>query len=354
MGQWKETLIEPQKSIREAIKIIDEAALQICLVVDKQGKLLGTVTDGDVRRALLKNLLLDEDVTQIMTRKTTVANRNLSKQKLLAMMKKAKVHQIPLVDDDGRVVGIETLDGLLQPSMRPNWVVLMAGGTGARLRPLTETCPKPMLRVGQKPLLETTLEALIESGFCNFFLSVNYKAEMIKGHFGDGAQWGVPIRYIQETKKMGTAGALSLLPERPVEPILVINGDILTKVNYHQLLDFHSQQGAKATMCVYPYEFKVPFGVVKTTDEHDFHDIEEKPMHRSLINAGIYVLDPESLDLIPKNSVADMPSLFKRVARAGLKTAVFPIREYWLDIGHHEDLERANSDIRELHKKSAS
>ena len=346
MANWKDILVKPENTVREAIKIIDEGALQICLVVDVQDKLLGTITDGDIRRAVLKDISLEESVTKVMRENYTVAHENETRENILSVMKKTKIHQIPLVNDHGVVVGVETIDELLKTPVRDNWVILMAGGVGDRLRPLTDTCPKPLLPVGEKPLLERTLETLIDSGFRNFYLSVNYKAEMIKEHFGDGSKWGVPIKYLTEDKKMGTAGALTLLP------VLVINGDILTKVNYQQLLTFHEEQGSKATMCVSPYEFQVPFGVVSANDEHHFQDIEEKPVHKSLINAGIYVLNPDSVGLIPKNTFVDMPTLFKKASDNNMKTAVFPIREYWLDIGHHKDLDRAHNDIKRVFTKA--
>jgi NDP-sugar pyrophosphorylase family protein len=228
--------------------------------------------------------------------------------------------------------------------MRDNWVVLMAGGLGSRLRPLTDECPKPMLRVGNKPLLETIIETFIEQGFRRFFISVNYMADTIKEYFGDGSRWGAEIQYLEETSRLGTAGALSLLPEKPQAPLLVMNGDLLTKINFRQLLDFHREHHAQGTMCVREYEFQVPYGVVKM-DHHRITGFEEKPIQRYFVNAGIYVLEPQALQHIPHGVFFDMPSLFQTLMADRQEAVVFPIREYWLDIGHMADYDRANGEF---------
>ncbi|MDP2761575.1 MAG: nucleotidyltransferase family protein, partial [Sideroxyarcus sp.] len=290
---------------------------------------------------------LDESIQRIMNHDPTVATIDEGREVILAAMQRKVLHHIPLVDKNHRVVGLETLDELIQLRVRENRVVLMAGGLGSRLSPLTDECPKPMLKVGNKPLLETILENFIEYGFHRFYISVNYMANVVKSYFGDGSRWGVDICYLHEDQRLGTAGALSLLPVKPKEALFVMNGDLLTKVNFKQLLDFHSGHHAQATMCVREYDFQVPYGVVKI-DAHRITSIDEKPIQRFFVNAGIYVLEPEALDLISSNTYFDMPTLFEKLIALKKETAVFPIREYWLDVGQLADYERANGEYRDF------
>lgn len=329
--------------IIEAIQRIDSSSLQIALVVDGDLHLLGTVTDGDVRRGILKRIPLDRPVREIMNRSPIVAAPDESPETVLARLKQHLLHQIPVVDVEGRLTGLETIDHMLEMGTRDNWVVLMAGGQGARLRPLTEAIPKPLVQIGSKPVLETILESFIEHGFRRFYLSVNYKAEKIKECFGEGSRWGVEIRYLCEEAPMGTAGALSLLPERPSECFIVMNADLLTTVDFNQLLRFHNEHDAQATMCVREYQTRIPYGVV-SVDQHRFVAIEEKPLQRYFVNAGIYALEPSVLDVIDGHESLDMTDLFARVAETVGDVVVFPIREYWIDIGQREDLERAQTD----------
>jgi dTDP-glucose pyrophosphorylase/predicted transcriptional regulator len=347
MTKWKEVLVSAQTSIRDAIQILDANAIQIVLVVDGEGRLLGTVTDGDIRRAVLKGIALTEPVQSVMNPTPIIARIADSRESILAEMKRRTLHHMPLVDEQGRVVGLVTLDELISPQIRENRVVLMAGGLGSRLYPLTNDCPKPMLKVGSKPLLETILESFIEYGFRHFYISVNYMSEVVKSYFGDGSRWGVDIYYLHEDQRLGTAGALSLLPEKPSESLIVMNGDLLTKMNFSQLLGFHSEHGAHATMCVREYDFQVPYGVVKI-DNHRIISIDEKPTQRFFVNAGIYILEPDALDLISPNTFFDMPSLFEKLIEQRKETVVFPIREYWLDIGHMADFDRANGEYGDI------
>jgi len=250
------------------------------------------------------------------------------------------------LNDEGKLVGIEILGELLKVPSRDNWVVLMAGGLGARLRPLTDEVPKPMIPIGQKPILETILENFIEYGFKNFFISVHYKDHVIRNYFKDGSRWDVNIQYLSEDERLGTAGALSLLPGKPSEPVFVMNGDLLTKINFSQLLNFHQEHKLVATMCVREYDFQVPYGVL-TLEGHYIKGIEEKPTQNFFVNAGIYVLEPQALQAIPQGRFYDMPQLFKDLMSEGSATAAFPIREYWIDIGRMRDLIRANGDFGE-------
>lgn len=341
MKTWRQLLISPTTSIREAISRIDAGNAQIVLVADEQGKLLGTVTDGDVRRGLLRGLSLTDAVAEVTNRTPVSAKPSDDRTSILALMKQKLVHQVPLVDDRGVVVGLETLDELLQPGRRDTPVVLLAGGLGMRLRPLTEEMPKPMLRIGGKPILESILDNFVEYGFHRFYFAVNYKADVIERHFRDGSRWDVRIDYVRESEMLGTAGALSLLPETPQEPALVMNADILTRVNFSHLLDFHKRSSAAATVCVREHRHSVPYGVVQMQDDF-LTAITEKPVYRSMVNAGIYVLEPEVFRHLQKGAYCDMPALLQRLMDAGLRTAGFPIHEFWLDIGRLEDLERAS------------
>jgi len=344
---WKNILISPDTPLVGAIDIIDALGLQIALVINENGQLLGTVTDGDIRRAILKKLGLDTPVNQIMNRQPQFIHQHTSRENALLLMKSKKIRQIPVLDDDNRVVGLEIADELLKPSLRDNWVILMAGGLGKRLQPLTESCPKPLLKVGNKPVLETVLESFIEQGFRHFYIAVNYKAEMIIQHFGDGSQWNVEIRYLHERQQLGTAGALSLLPSQPDHPLLLMNGDILTKINFGQLLDFHQKNLTPATICIKEQYNQIPYGVV-TIKQNRLQQIDEKPLQHFFINAGLYVFNPEILNLIPSDTYLDIPELIHRLMQNRQEIAVFPIREYWIDIGHIDDYEKANNEFAEV------
>jgi len=276
-----------------------------------------------------------------------VVHEGTSRADILKIMKDKVVSQLPVINNQGSLVGLELLSELIKDEAIDNWVVLMAGGLGSRLKPLTDDCPKPMVKVGGKPVLETILESFIEQGFHKFYFSVNHLKEHITGYFGDGSKWGATIKYLAENEKMGTAGALSLLPDIPTQPVIVMNGDLLTKLNYKQLLNYHREHDALATMCVREYSFQIPYGVVRL-DESSIIDIDEKPTQSFFVNAGVYVLEPEILRLVPKNKHFDMTTLFEKIIEDGMKTTVFPIREYWIDIGYHEDFARANSEYGEV------
>jgi len=347
MKAIEEILVSPTATIIETLQIIDRGSVQIALVVDEERRLLGTITDGDVRRGILRGISLDFPVSQVMNREPRTATWDMDRDTILGVMQYLNLRQFPVLDESRRVIRLELIDHLLQRNNRDNWVVLMAGGLGTRLGELTKDCPKPLLRVGTKPILEVILESFISNGFHRFYISVNYKAEMIRDYLGDGSRWGVEIRYIYEEKRLGTAGALSLFPEASNLPILVMNGDLLTKVNFRQLVDFHVETKAKATMCVREYELQIPYGVVQV-EGHSLRRIEEKPMQKFFVNGGIYVVDPDMLQMIPKNTFFDMPTLFDEAIRREFNTSVFPIREYWIDIGRTADFEKANGEFLEV------
>jgi dTDP-glucose pyrophosphorylase len=348
---WRDTVIGSDATILNAVQCLDRTGAQICLVCDADGRLAGTVTDGDIRRGLLKALTLEASVTQVMNRDPLVGAPGDTPGELLEIMSRSLLRQIPIVDAQRRVIDLKVWNDLSRAGrIRDNWVILMAGGQGNRLRPLTDERPKPLLTVGRKPLLESTLEAFLVFGFRRFFISVNYKADMVKAHFGDGHRWGCEIAYLEEETQLGTAGALGLLPDRPTEPLIVMNGDVLTKVNFETLLEAHRKHQAAATMCVREYEFTVPFGVIDIED-HRIRGIAEKPVHRSFVNAGIYVLEPRALDRVPKGERLDMTELFGSLVAAGETTAAFPIWEYWIDVGRIDDFNQANFDYSRIFER---
>lgn len=335
--------MDSTSTILEVMKIIDETTMQFAAVVDKDLLLLGSVTDGDIRRGILRGVTLDQPIVEVMNKKPICRNAGKSYFYYRQQMKQLKIKQLPIVSKNYQLQEILFAEDNEQFSHKENVVVLMAGGLGTRLRPLTEILPKPMLNVGNKPILETIIESFKSHGFTKFILSVNYKKEIIKDYFQDGSHFGVTIDYIEETKRLGTAGALSLLPERPNAPFFVMNGDLLTKINFEQLLNFHKETKSIATMCVREYEYRIPYGVVET-DNGQLLSIQEKPIKKSFVNTGVYVLNPETLDSIPSNTFFDMPDLFKAVMESEKKVSAFPLREYWLDIGQMNDYEKANGD----------
>lgn len=334
-------------TIKDALKIIDKGAMQIALVIDEDDKLIGTITDGDIRRGLLKGLGLNSSIEPIIYKNPTVAKLSDTKEQILQLALSKKLHQIPIVDDNNRLIGIQEIDELIKPKEKPNKVILMVGGLGTRLRPLTEKTPKPMLKVGNKPILQTIVEKFAEYGYKNIIMCVNYKSHIIKDYFKDGKDFGVNIEYVLEKKRMGTAGALSLLKERPKEPFFVMNGDILTNVNFKHLHNFHIANSAVATMCIREYDFQVPYGVANL-DGNKILSIEEKPIQKFFVSAGIYMLTPDALKYIPKNKFYDMPTLFEKLISEKQNTISFPLREYWLDIGRIEEFEKANNEYHEV------
>ncbi|WP_427138365.1 nucleotidyltransferase family protein [Psychrobacillus psychrodurans] len=346
MKSWKDVLVQPKTTILEAMRLIDATTMQFAAVVDDNLFLLGTVTDGDIRRGILKGLSLDTAISEVMNTSPICEKEGKRSNYYKKKMRERKLKQLPLISSTNQLQRIVFSDELELTSKKVNKVVLMVGGLGTRLRPLTDTIPKPMLNVGSKPIVETIIESFKNYGFTNFVLSVNYKKEMIMDYFQDGAHLGVNIEYIEETKRLGTAGALSLLSEKPLEPFFVMNGDLLTKINFEQLLDFHYETNSAATMCVREYEYQIPYGVIET-ENHQLLSIIEKPVHKSFVNAGIYVLNPGALELVPNEEFYDMPELYKKLMAKQEKVSAFPLREYWLDIGRLDDYEKANGDFKE-------
>jgi len=345
LGNWENIVVYAEQTLLETMKIIDDASLQFAVVVNKENQLLGTVTDGDIRRSILRGEELNTCIDNVMNKKPVFAYENNTRNECMDILKKYNLKQLPIVNKEKQLVNVifKEIRNLKEEN---NSVILMVGGLGARLRPLTDKIPKPMLKVGDKPILEIIIEGFKQYGYTNFILSVNYKKEMIQNYFQSGEAFGVNITYIEETKRMGTAGALSMLPERPTKPVFVMNGDLLTQVNFDQLMQFHKEQQAVATMCVREYEYQIPYGVIKT-EGANLVSIHEKPIHKNFVNAGIYVLNPEAFNYIPKDVYFDMPTLFETIIADNKAATIFPIREYWLDIGRLDDFEKANLDYGE-------
>jgi len=342
---WKNILVSPLSNIQDVLKVIDSEALQLALVVDLDNRLLGTVTDGDIRRALINDVPLSQPISEIMFTTPTTVDFSTSKAQILELMNAKQLHSIPILDD-GIVIGLETIHHLTQKAKYDNPVFLMAGGFGTRLKPLTDKCPKPLLKVGDKPILETVLLSFIKSGFHNFYISTHYLPEMIQEYFGDGTKWGISINYVHEEEPLGTGGALGLLPDDlPDLPVLMMNGDVLTKVNLEALLAFHNENNANATMCVREYEYQVPFGVIES-EGNIIKSMVEKPVQRFHVNAGIYVVGRKIIEQVNNNEVVDMPTLLERYL--GNDVLMFPFHEYWLDIGRMDDFNRAQVDFKTL------
>ena len=348
MLNWRKTTLTQYDTVQSAVEVMNKESSRIVLVVDKNDRLIGTVTDGDIRRALIKHLSMNTSIANIMFKEPTVASKEDDKGTILSMMKRLDLLQIPIVDSDRRVVGLETFQNLLEKNRYDNPVFLMAGGFGKRLRPLTNNTPKPLLKVGKKPILENILDQFIATGFHNFYISIHYKADMVKEQFGDGKKWGVTINYIYEGKPLGTAGGLGLLPsDLPKLPILMMNSDLLTTIDFEQLLNFHHKEGGDATMCVREYDFKVPYGVIEENDGRII-SIKEKPVHKFFINAGIYVLSPSILNIVNGIDYLDMPQLLEKKIEDSGQINMFPVHEYWLDIGQIDQFNQAQRDSKWL------
>lgn len=346
-NKWRNALAFPECSIREVVQIIDREALRAAFIVDREDKLLGVVTDGDVRRALLQNVDFDSPVEKIMHTKPLTCSPSQSRQTIKSIIEQNKLLHMPIVSE-GQLVDVVTMDDFATMERVDNPVFIMAGGFGKRLRPLTDDCPKPMLHIGGKPILESIISRFIQHGFYKFYISTHYKSEMITSYFGDGSSRGVQIEYVDEVSPLGTAGALGLLPEDvPQLPMILINGDILTQINFRKLLDYHIENRGIATMCVRQYQYQVPYGVIET-DGKLITSITEKPSYSFFVNSGIYVLEPELILSVNRNQVIDMPELLKSKIDMDRDVAMYPLHEYWLDIGKMQDFERAQLEYHQI------
>ncbi|MGA2840904.1 MAG: nucleotidyltransferase family protein [Steroidobacteraceae bacterium] len=344
-AQWRKALLPTDATLQQAVHCLNESALQIALIVTSGGSLVGTLTDGDIRRGLLRGLHLQSPIDTIVQRDPLVVPPELGRAMVLQIMKANRIRQLPIIDEDRLVVGLHLWDELMAPKQRSNMMIIMAGGRGRRLYPHTDKCPKPMLPVAGRPMLEHIIERARAEGFQHFVLAVHYLGHMIQEYFGDGNRWQVNIEYIREETPLGTAGAIGLLGSRPDSAFVVSNGDVLTDIRYGELLDFHCRHEAVATMAVRMHEFQHPFGVVRLNGV-DIEGFEEKPISRSHINAGIYVLEPVALELLNSRTPCDMPTLFSRLQQRSLRTIAYPMYEPWLDVGRPVDYTSAQATIR--------
>ncbi len=342
---WESSLIDSQNNMKDAIKNLEDSMNRISIVVDEEQRLVGTITDGDIRRAILSGLSMNAEVNKFMNSKPTYIYSNMPKDSVISLMREKDIFQTPIIDNERKVVGLETLHNLLEIKQIDNPVFLMAGGFGKRLAPLTNETPKPLLKIGSKPILERILNKFIEVGFYDFYISTHFQAEKIKNYFKDGSDWNINISYVHEDKPLGTGGALGLLPKDKIShPVIIMNGDLISEINFVELLDYHQKHNSKATMCVSEYQLEIPYGVVNQLD-HKLINIDEKPKQKFFINAGIYVVEPSVIDQISENTVIDMTTVLDNLIESGEEVNVFPIHEYWLDVGQHVDFNKAVRDI---------
>jgi dTDP-glucose pyrophosphorylase len=337
---WQNSIVSEKASVKDAILSLNLTGIKIVLVSDNQNRLVGVISDGDIRRGLLAGQVIDGPVSQIMRTDALTVFPELSRNDVEKLMLNRKVLQIPIVNTKQEILGIHLWDELQKKPSRENLMVIMAGGKGTRLHPKTENCPKPMLEIAGKPILQHIIERAKHQGFKNFAIAIQHLGHIIEEYFGNGENLGVSITYLREESPLGTAGALSLINPRPSEPVLVTNGDVITEIDFGGILDFHISHEAYGTMAVRSYEIQNPFGVVQIRDL-EITSYDEKPVLRSLINAGVYVLSPKLIDLVPKGVQSDMPTVFEEARREERRIIAFPIHEDWMDIGRVEDLARA-------------
>lgn len=328
-------------SLEDLLKTLDKSGQGFLPIVDENNVLIGVVTDGDIRRAILNKV---SDVNLIINKNPLTAPIGTTKEQALAILKKNHLRHLPIIDSNKKLIDVIKLDNW-EEFIRPNKVVIMAGGLGTRLGELTKDVPKPMLPLHSKPLLDYLISSFKNQGYTEFIISVNYKADVIKNYFKDGAHLGISITYVEENERLGTAGAISLIKEKFLHPFIVINGDIITTLNYAELINFHLQKKSIATMCVVKKTYTIQYGVIEFDNENLITSIQEKPSNNFYVNAGIYVLSPEAVKYIPKGKFFDMPSLFELLKNNNLKSCAYSINDYWIDIGLKEDYLKAINDI---------
>jgi len=340
--QWRHAVLHDNASLEEVIENLNSSGLRVVLCVDKDGRFLGTATDGDVRRGLLRGLSMQAKIIEIIQLDPLIVRENTDRKTVLSLMISKKILQIPIINAEGHVVGLHLWDDLGLVPEHDHAMVIMAGGKGVRLKPFTENCPKPMLHVGGKPMLQHIIERAQTQGFKKFVISVNYLGQMIQDYFKNGSDFGVDIIYTQEDQPLGTAGALSLIEKHINSDFIVTNGDVLADIDYFDLIKFRQKHDASGAMAVRLFEWTNPYGVVRL-DGVNITGFTEKPVFRSHINAGIYAFSPPALAHISRQEHCDMPTLFERIREAGLRTVAYPLHEPWLDVGRPDDLERANA-----------
>jgi len=340
---WRESIVKINTPIKIAIETLSRVGIKIALVLDDDFRLLGTISDGDFRRGMLNGLSLEDPVEKIMNKNPRTVDKEASRLEILKLMNDTKILQIPIVDKNNFVIGLHLWDDISVQAKYSNIMVIMAGGKGSRLHPQTENRPKPMLLVAGIPILEHIIKRARSQGFSQFIIAINYLGQIIEDYFKDGHKFGVKIEYLHEDVPLGTAGALSLLSHKPERAFIVTNGDVITDISYSDFLEYHTVQNAAATVAVHTHEFQIPYGVVQINGL-EVESYEEKPIVSSLINAGVYALDPDILDLITEPKFRDMPELLDISRDLKKKVIVYPLHESWIDIGRPIDLEIANKN----------
>lgn len=346
----KTVQVFPQTSIKDAMKLIDVTSLETVLVIDENERLIGLVTDGDIRRGIINGIPLEDHVEKVMNRNFTALPHTTSMKETVKIMKKHYFKQMPLVNEDKKVVDLILFKDIIADRSRENYVVLMAGGLGSRLRPLTNELPKPMLKVGDRPILEIIISQFKNYGFKNFIISINYLADIVEGYFGDGSSLDVNIQYIRETKRLGTAGCLKMVCENLKEAFYVMNGDLLTRLDFEKMLKFHMANGFDLTMGIRRHEYQIPYGVIDV-EGNSVLGMVEKPLKHYIINAGIYCLNPDIIKYIPENEYYDITSLIEACLKENGKIGGYYIKDYWMDIGQMEDYHRANMEYESVFKE---
>lgn len=344
MANIDRILIKKEYTIREAMKVLDLGAKGIVFVVDDNKRLIGSITDGDIRRAILKDVSLDSPIESIMNSNPISAKNTCTRDEIKDIFIRRAVRQIPILDKDDVVIDMVTINDILLPEGKENPVVIMAGGLGTRLKELTEEIPKPMLKVGNDPILHHIINNFKQYGYNKIFISVNYRAEVIENYFQDGYAYGVKIEYIKEEERLGTAGGISLARSCLDKPFFVINGDILTNLNVEDMMNFHIDGNYDITVGVRSHDFQIPYGIVKVNNS-SIEGITEKPILNYYINGGIYCLNPEVVDIIPKGICYDITELIHSCINRGLRVGSYEIKDYWMDIGKIDDYNKANEDI---------
>ena len=340
---WHNAILPIDSTISQVIDNLNKVAIKIVMVINKDGVLEGTISDGDLRRGLLKGLNMNSSINSIIHHNALVVPPEMERSLVLQLMTVNKIQQIPIIDEYHHIIGLHLWDDIAIQAQRSNLMVIMAGGMGKRLRPDTENCPKPLLKISGKPILEHIIERAKMEGFTNFVIAIHYIGNMNEEYYGNGDSLGVKINYLREESPLGTAGALSLIQSSPDKPFIVTNGDVITDIKFGELLDFHAKHEATGTMAVRQHEWEHPFGVVETQGV-EIIGFKEKPIALSHINAGIYALNPSVLDALLDNSHCDMPTLFERLKTNSNRIVAYPMHEPWLDVGMPEDLETARSN----------
>lgn len=333
--------LNESNTLIEVINNINDSQLQVCFIVDKDSNLVGSITDGDIRRGLINGMSMENLASEIMQKNPVYISNDKSNEDAQHLMLLRKINQLPVVNDAGKLIGLFIKDELLTYKQRENYILIMAGGFGKRMMPLTENLPKPMLQVRGKPILEHIILNAKSQGFKNFLISVHYLSDSIIEYFGDGSSFNVSIEYLQENEPLGTAGCLSLIDFKITAPLIITNGDLLTDINYCHLLDFHHANNSDATMAIKKYELQNPYGVVNT-DGIDIQSFEEKPIQISYVNAGIYAINPSTIKFLKPYTFCNMPDFFMDIKKEDHKTIAYPIHETWADLGHPNELSDAN------------